>query len=135
MTRYIAPEALIDELNEVVERHNRMVADFLRCLSLSARQLALWRKKAEQFDALLEESNRLLALAQNAQAWRDENEHLWQVIAALDAELRHYETVTAAPADFAALWRLYQAQDQHGRSDPATVTYPVEMLIWHRQGI
>jgi predicted TPR repeat methyltransferase len=120
LTQYIAPEALIDELNEVVDRHNTMAADFLRCLSLSARQLALWHKKAEQFDALLEESNRLLHLAQNAQAWRDENEHLWQVLAALDAELRHYETLTTAPTDFAALWRLYKAQDEYGRSDPAT---------------
>jgi hypothetical protein len=69
-----------------------MAADFLRCLALLGWRLAIALKKADQFDALLEENNRLLALAQRAQALQNENEHLWHVIADLDTALRSRET-------------------------------------------
>jgi ABC-type transporter Mla subunit MlaD len=90
-TKYVTPEKLLHELNSVVDQHNAMAADFLRCLSLLSRQLAVNRKKTEQFDDLVEENNRLLPLAQRAQAWREENEHLWHVIADLDKQLQRYE--------------------------------------------
>ncbi len=86
--REISADQVVDELNRLVDRHNDMVADCLRCLALLSRHLAVARRKAAQFDALLEESNRLLHLAQRAQALEEENDHLWHVIADLDAELR-----------------------------------------------
>jgi ABC-type transporter Mla subunit MlaD len=91
MTKYVAPEEILAELNRVVEQHNAMAADFLRCLAWLSRQLAIGRKKVEQFDTLLEESNRLLSLAQRARALQEENDHLWRVIAELDNCLRKYQ--------------------------------------------
>jgi hypothetical protein len=85
--REITASELVDELNRVVDLHNAMAADFLRCLLWLSLHLALSRRKAAQFEALLEENNRLLYLAQQAQAWRDENDHLWSLIADLNAEL------------------------------------------------
>lgn len=101
MTKYVTPEELVDELNRVVDRHNAMAADFLRCLAWLSRQLAIRRKKVEQFDELLEESNRLLSLAQRAQALQEENEHLWHVIAELDVRLRQYEENGCNPDEYA----------------------------------
>ena len=87
-TKQITSEACFDELNRVVDRHNAMAVDFLRCLLWLTSQLAINRCKAMQFDALVDENNRLLELAQQAQMLQDENNHLWRVIADLDAELR-----------------------------------------------
>ena len=91
MTKYLTPEDLIDELNLVVDQHNALAADFLHCLARLSWHLAIRRRKLEQFDELLAESNRLLALAQRAQALQEENEHLWQVLAELDTRLCQYE--------------------------------------------
>lgn len=86
--REITAGDCVAELNRVVDRHNAMALDFLRCLVWLNRQLAIYRRKAAQFDGLLDENNRLLELAQRAQMLQDENDHLWRVIADLDGELR-----------------------------------------------
>ena len=89
--REVAAHELIDELNRVVDHHNRMAVDFLRCLIWLSQQLAISQEKAGQSDILLEENNRLLYLAQQTQMLQAENEHLWYVIADLEAELRQFE--------------------------------------------
>ena len=93
--RQIAAQELVTELNHVVDRHNAMTADFLHCLLWLSRQWAISRRKAAQFDALLDENNRLLELAQRAAMLQDENDHLWRVVADLDAELKELGNICA----------------------------------------
>src|SRR5688500_10662122 len=82
--REIAAHELVAELNRLVDYHNGLAVDFLRCLVWLSQQLAVSREKTVQFDTLLEENNRLLYLAQRAQMLQAENEHLWHVIASLE---------------------------------------------------
>ena len=86
--REITADEMVDELNLLVDKHNRTVVEFLRCQVWLTRQWAISRRKAAQFDALLAENNRLLELAQRSQMLQDENDHLWRVIADLDATLK-----------------------------------------------
>lgn len=54
-------------------------------------QLAVLRERVKDYPALLERVNAQESAFQNVLAWRAENEHLWRVVAEMDAELRERE--------------------------------------------
>lgn len=102
------PEALLAELNTVVNKHNQAINDYNRCArahdklvygykQLAAdfeefRQAALWlicrlswqlslqTQKVREYDRLMSDYDHLLHLAQNGHAWRDEATHLWNIL-------------------------------------------------------
>lgn len=91
MVKLIRPDMRLAELNRLVKEHNEMAEDFLRCLVLLTRQLAVRRTEIEQFDQLLADYNELLSRTQRIRQLEEENHHLWAVIAELNEELKMFE--------------------------------------------
>ena len=93
------PEVSRDEIlaaNRIGEVNYRIetVEACLRLMMTTLLICGVRSQKVQDYEKLLEENNRLLALAQRAEAYQKENEHLYQVLTDLDRELKEYERKT-----------------------------------------
>lgn len=85
MTTYITTDQLhLAQLNTQLE----LTETFLRLHVQSLWYIAVQAEKVRDYDRLHGDYNRLMWTAQQAQAWRDENDFLWLVIEELVEELR-----------------------------------------------
>lgn len=71
----------------------RSLAELWRQVAiLSLQYAAACRERDADYHKLLADSNEWMHVAQQALAWRDENNHLWGVIEELDKQLREVES-------------------------------------------